>query len=43
MAVDVAALEKRELGHAAGVAADDAGIVHEFGQTDPRGVAHDAG
>ncbi len=42
VAVDMAALEKRELGDAAGVAVDDAGIVHEFGETDAGGMAHDA-
>ncbi len=40
MAIDMTALEERELFHGGGVTVDHAGIVHEFGKADARGVAH---
>ena len=40
MAVDMAAREQPQLFHAAGVAVDHAGIVHEFGQPDTGRMAH---
>ena len=39
VAVDVPALEQRELFHRGGVAMNHAGIIHELGQTDARRVA----
>ena len=40
VAVDVAALERFKLGHAAGVFEQNAGVVHEFGQTNHARMIH---